>query len=434
MQTAHKLILVGIGYRPLETRAKDIVRHADVILASSRLLEVFKRYDEYTDVRDRITVIDKVPEMITFIAERLGPSSRLAPDALRKSIVLLASGDPFFFGIGRRMIKEFGNERIEVIPDLSSMQEAFSRIKVPWDDAFCISVHGGPDIAKRRALPYDVADIPTLLDRHGKIAILTDRVNNPNLIAKTLEAFTRDASGITMHVCEHLGYDDEQVRSGTVEQLSTMTFADPNVVILLNDRNGKKSEVVFGLKEDDISHARGLITKDEVRAVAIHKLRLPVRGVLWDIGAGSGSVSIEAAKICPGLNVMAIEREEEQLGHIRANVAKFRAGNVEVVHGKAMDVVAGLPAPDRVFIGGSGGQIEAIIEHCSTRMRSGIIVVNAITLDTLNLALAALERAGFSVSLSEVSVSRSRTVAGKRQMTAQNPIFIVTGEKSEHAG
>ncbi len=434
MQTADKVHLVGIGYRPLGGEAREIVRSAAVLFASSRLLEVFRGYEEYEAVRDRIRVIDKVPEAIAQIRaflERGGHRDAASPAG---TVVLLASGDPFFFGIGRRMLEEFGNKRLVVLPDLSSMQEAFARINEPWDDAFCISLHGGPDIAKRRKLPYEAADIPLLLQRYGKLAVLTDRQNNPAEIAQVLASAIRNPqSEIVVHVCERLGYPDERIWSGTVSEAAAATFADPNVVILRMQESGVRSqasgEIRFGLKEDEIDHSRGLITKDEVRAVALHKLRLPSQGVLWDIGAGSGSVSIEAARLLPSLTVFAVERNGEQIGHLRTNRARFDARNMNIVLGTAPDALADLPAPDRVFIGGSGGNLSAIVSTLRERMASGIVVINAAALETLHEAVASLEAKGFSVEVSEISVSRSRLVAGKRLMSALNPVYVVTGEK-----
>ena len=451
MQKANKLHLIGIGYRPLGIQAREIVRNADVLLASSRLLEVFKQYEEYEAVKERITVINKVPDTIAYIKEWFSQSAiRLSsdshggnPQSAMPSLVLLASGDPFFFGIGRRMVQEFGKERIEVIPDLSSMQVAFARINVPWDDAFCISVHGGPDIAKRRALPYEVQDIPRLLEKHGKLAILTDRQNNPAEIARVVNsAFRNPHSALTIHVCEHLGYPDERIWTGSVSEAAGMTFADPNVVIIqesgvpesagrFGTGRSQKSEVRFGLREEEIEHERGLITKDEVRAVTLHKLRLPLTGVLWDIGAGSGSVSLEAARLCPDLRIIAVEKEQERIKSIKANMDRYHALNVEIIHGSAPDALMALPAPDRVFIGGSGGNVGDIVKLVAEKMQTGIMVINAVTLDTLNDSLASLERHGYSVEVSEISVSRSKIVGGKRLMSALNPVFIVTGERTK---
>jgi len=439
LQQANKLYVIGIGYRPLGIRAKELVLRADVLLASSRLHDVFQRYAEYDAVKDRIKVINKVPDTISFIRDWFSQSAR-------KPIVLLASGDPLFFGIGRRMITEFGAENIEILPDLSSMQEAFARVKEAWDDAVFISLHGGPDIAKRRTLPYEVKDIPQLLERTGKMGILTDRVNNPVVIAQILQSaygsptplesplgkggLRGASSAIIMHVCEHLGYPDEKITSGTPEEIAAGSFADPNVVVVKKTEDrGQKTDIRFGLREEGILHERGLITKDEVRAVTIHKLRLPQTGVLWDIGAGSGSVSLEAARLCPGLRVIAIEKEQERVNTIGENVTRYSTQNVEVISGSAPDALSELPAPDRVFIGGSGGNLADIVKLVHEKMSSGIVVINAATLETLQEALAAFEANGFSTDVSEISVSRSKIVAGKRLMSALNPIFIITGEK-----
>ena len=190
-----------------------------------------------------------------------------------------------------------------------------------------------------------------------------------------------------------------------------------------------RHETFFGLKESEIEHSKGLITKDEVRAVTLHKLRLPQQGVFWDIGAGSGSVSIEASRLCPGLKVFAIEKNEERLNCIDENKSKFSAMNIDIVQGEAPGAFEGLPAPDRVFVGGSGGSLDDIISSINGKMHSGIIIINAATLETLNEAVQCLEKKGFSVDVCEVSVSRSKMIGRKRHMSALNPIFIIAGEK-----
>jgi len=421
LQKAAKLVLVGIGYRPLSERASAIVRNAEVLLASTRLLEVFKRYAEYEGAKDRIKVIDKVPETIAFIQDELRTSN-----SKLRTIVLLASGDPLFFGIGRRMIEEFGAEQVEIIPDLSSMQEAFSRINLPWDDAFCISVHGGPDIAKRRALPYEMTDIPWLLEKHGKLAILTDKQNNPAEIGKIV------GSEIVMHVCERIGYSDERIWTGTAGEARELNFRDPNVVILLKQgvRSGDKEATFFGLRESEIQHDQGMITKDEVRAVTIHKLRLPRKAVLWDIGAGSGSVSLEAARLSQDICVFSIEKEAFRVEMIKRNAVLLGISNVRVIHGAAPEALESLPVPDRVFIGGSTSRLDEIVDVVSRSMQKGIVVINAATLETLRDGVASLERCGYVTEVSEISVSRSRSIAGKKLMNALNPVFIMKGEKA----
>ena len=439
---SNKLYVIGIGYKPLDEKAVSIIMNSEVILASKRLFEVFKRYEEFEAVKDKIRVINNVDETIAYIRSYVHSHSPIHPFTHLPSIVLLASGDPMFFGIGRRVVKEFGKDMVELIPDLSSVQMAFSMIKEPWDDAFLMSLHGGPDPEKRRRLPYEITDIHGLLQEHNKIAILTDKENSPAEIADVIARSVSDEAipaheiaspstrndYIKVYVCERLGYPDERITEGTPEEIAGMTFEEPNVVIIKSEVRSQKSEVSFGLKEDEITHSRGLITKDEVRAVTIHKLRLPQRGVLWDIGAGSGSVSIEAARLYPELKVFAIEKDDVQINHILENKIKFSADNVEAVKGGAPDALITLPHPDRVFIGGSGGRLKEIIDLIA-EMKTSIIVVNATTIETLNEAVSGLESNGFEAEVSELSVSRSKSIAGKKHMSALNPIFITVGER-----
>jgi len=438
----NRLYVIGVGYRPFDERTKEIILDSEVLVASPRLFEVFKRYDEFETVKDKVMVIESVEETISFVKSKMY-ETRSVPGAPQRShnIVLLGSGDPMFFGIGRRAIEELGKEAVEIIPDLSSIQLAFARIKEPWDDAFLLSLHGvslagpgaGPDSEKTRKRPYEIDDIPLLLRRHNKIAILTDAENNPAVIADRL----REQPAVTVYVCEKLGYPEEKVTGGSLEEVARMSFGDPNVVILLKQENARDNkqaskrneEAGFGLRESEIAHSGGLITKDEVRAATIHKLRLPPKGVFWDIGAGSGSISLEAARLFPYLKVFAIEKKEDQISHIKENKIKFDALGIEIIRGEAPDALANLPSPDRVFIGGGGGRLEEIISSAGVRMPAGIIVTNAATIETLNEAIQHLENNGFEVEVVGISISRSKTIANKRHMSALNPVFMITGTK-----
>jgi precorrin-6Y C5,15-methyltransferase (decarboxylating) len=438
-----KIFVVGIGYKPLGQRARGIILNSVTILASNRLLDVFARYEEYSAVKERVKVINNINGTIDFIKSALH-------DDETSNIILLASGDPLFFGIGRRAVEEIGKDMVEIIPDLSSIQLAFAHIKEPWDDALLISLHGGPDPNRRRKLEYRLLDLPSLLAVSKKIAILTDKVNNPAVIAQTLldaqENPEHFDSTLKIYVCEKLGYPDEKITEGTTSVIASQSFSDPNVVIIISDAKDQKhgrseirnlnetdictsSRIRFGLTEKAILHSRGLITKDEVRAVTLHKLQLPEAGVFWDIGAGSGSVSLEAARLFPRLSVFAIERDEEQIKNMTANRERFQVLNTTILRGSAPDTLTELPSPDRVFIGGSGGSIDAIIEMTGNKMKSGIIVVNAATVETLNLAVEALKRADYFVEVSQISVSRMKSIGDGHFFSAQNPVFVIKGEK-----
>ncbi|MBI5098400.1 MAG: precorrin-6y C5,15-methyltransferase (decarboxylating) subunit CbiE [Nitrospirae bacterium] len=428
----NKVHVIGIGFRPLDRKAADALLASDVVLANSRLLDVFRDYSEYNAVKDKIIVHKSVYEMLDYIRDNYRG----------KKIALLAAGDPMFFGIGRLVIERFGKDAVEIYPDLSSIQAAFSKIRETSQNALLVSLHGGPDPAKRRKLEYELDDIPSLLAEHDKIAILTDKVNNPARIAEVLASRYRKgvlpyAPTFVMYVCEKLGYPDEKITEGAPEDIAGMSFADPNVVIIKNTTAQQCNSAVgaihelplhvFGIKEYEFQHTKGLITKDEVRAVTIHKLRLPQKGVLWDIGAGSGSVSVEAARLSPDLKVFAVEKDEEQLNNIVVNINRFNITNIEVVKGEAPEALRALPSPDRVFIGGSGGRMDAIVNLISEKMGSGIIVINTITIETLNEAVHSFGNSNFIFELSEISVSRSKMVGNKRHMSALNPVFVITG-------
>ncbi len=219
-----KVFVIGIGYRPLNNDAKEILYSSGIILTSARLNEVFKNYKEYEYLKNNVIVINNVDDTIEFIHKNYKT----------RKISALASGDPLFFGIGRRIINELGKEEVEVLPDLSSIQIAFAKIKEPWSDAFLMSLHGGPDPAKRRRLEYELEDIPSLLGKHKKIAILTDKINNPQTIAAALQSsIINHQSPIRMYVCEKLGYPDEKITEGTTDEINNMSFENPNVVIIM---------------------------------------------------------------------------------------------------------------------------------------------------------------------------------------------------------
>ena len=224
------IYVIGIGYKPLDPNERNVLYKSEVILSSERLLEVFKRYREFKKVQDRVLVLNTVDETIEFMKSR---TRELGKKGL---ITVIASGDPLFFGIGRRIINEFGKERVEIMSDLSSIQVAFSRIKEPWDNAFLMSLHRGPDPQKKRNLKYDIKAIPDLLNTHGKLAILTDRENNPSEIAKVL-IHSHILSPI-IFVCEKLGDPDERIVKGAPDDIAAMAFLTPNVVIILSGEKG----------------------------------------------------------------------------------------------------------------------------------------------------------------------------------------------------
>ena len=215
----NKINIIGIGFRPLDKNAHKVLLDSEVILSNGRLLEAFKDYDEYEAVKDRIVTLKDIHETKKYIRDNYQ----------QKTIALLAAGDPMFFGIGRVIKDEIGKDAIEVFPDLSSVQVAFSKIREPSSNAFFVSFHGGPDPKNRRKLEYEIDELPKLITEHSILAILTDRVNTPEKIA---ESIISAYPSCIIYVCEKLGYEDEKITEGSPDEIALMSFTHPNVVII----------------------------------------------------------------------------------------------------------------------------------------------------------------------------------------------------------
>ncbi|MCI5133666.1 MAG: precorrin-6y C5,15-methyltransferase (decarboxylating) subunit CbiE [Candidatus Electrothrix sp. AW2] len=346
-------------------------------------------------------------------------------------VAVLASGDPLFFGIGRTLLERFGPERVHITPALSAVQLACTRFKLPWDDLPLISLHGRS--------PGDLAG--RILTK-PKVMLFTDHRNSPNHIAKELLTIleehndTARIKGIRIRVAENLGCKDERLSRGTLADIAGQEFSQLNMMLIEQREDEWKGEQrdqsIFGLQENEIEHSRGLITKDEIRAVILHRLRLPQNGILWDVGGGAGSVSVEAARLCPGLTIYIIEQKAEAQKNIRANILHYNLYNIKLICGMAPDALTNLPDPDRVFIGGSKGLLAEIIPRCAQRLTAtGRMVASAILKDTAEQAPLLMASNGLKVDSRTVAVTREEiryTNYGEPGILL-NPITIITGRK-----
>ena len=403
-----KLILIGVGCQGFTVEQAGMLARCGLIVGDTRHLALLKE-----------------------IAVKKQAISPLAPalETIRLALAdgdvgVLASGDPLFFGIGRRLLKEFGQEQLTVFPALSTMQEACARFKLPWDDMQMVSLHG------RKTLHG-----PGLLLAGEKTFAFTDRHNTPALLARQLVDYLEliEADDLLaqcwVHVAENLGSAEERLFSGTLAEAAVQDFAELNVLIVTRPRTAEESAPVFGLTEEEIAHSRGLITKDEVRAVTLHALRLPNTGVFWDLGAGSGSISVAAARLQPGLTVFAVDQHPEAFANVKKNIRQFGCYNIIPIQGEAPAVLRSLPDPDRVFIGGSGGNLSAIIGQAAKRLPAeGRMVVNGVIGQTVAEAPQCMADHGLKVELTRVQIERTtfpETVPGK----VLNPITVMTGRK-----
>ncbi|MFZ5764481.1 MAG: precorrin-6y C5,15-methyltransferase (decarboxylating) subunit CbiE [Thermodesulfobacteriota bacterium] len=403
-----EIVLLGIDSRGITDGQRALVGECALLVGAERHLAAV------TDCPAAKCAITPLATALTVIRERL---------ATGESVAVLASGDPLFFGIGRRLLAEFGPERLTIVPGLSALQEACARFRIPWDDARLVSLHGRTP-----------RHLPGLLLAAAKTVVFTDAQNRPEVIADQLRDYLgviedeTMLAGCRLSVAENIGLADERLSSGTLKEIAARRFAPLNV--LLVQRPGRPVLPRLGLTEAEISHSRGLITKDEVRAVALHRLALPDEGVLWDIGAGSGSVSVEAGRLCPDLTIFAVEKKQEELANIRDNIRRYGAYNVVPIPGEAPAVLDLLPDPDRVFVGGSGGELESIINQAAARLgAAGRIVANGVTARTVRLAPQHMAAAGLRVTVSRISCERNDLSASGESPRIFHPISIVTGIK-----
>ncbi|MHA6531521.1 precorrin-6y C5,15-methyltransferase (decarboxylating) subunit CbiE [Paenibacillus sp. BAC0078] len=336
--------------------------------------------------------------------------------------VVLASGDPLFFGIAGYLVRRFGPENVEVIPHYSSVQLAFARLGDSWQDAELISLHGRP-----------IRGLAQRMDGRHKIALLTDETNTPAAIGAYLREF--EMTEYEAFVCERLGGSGEVCRFWELEELEKGTFAPLNVVILRRRPGSGPARRRGFAYPDEAFHQRrpekGLITKREVRALVLSELNLAEDAVVWDIGSGSGAVAAECARIARLGKVYALEKGADNLPNMEANRRKFRA-DFEIIHAKAPQGLELLPDPDAVFIGGSGSELGSIIAHCAQRLQpEGRIVIGAITVETLYAGMEALKLAGMTTEVTQLQASRGKPILGMTRFEGMNPVYVISGRRGE---
>ena len=398
-----KIYLVGAGIEGWEgfgSKALEVIAKTEVMVGRQRHLDIFPDFSG-----DKMPLGD-LPELLDFLK------------TTQKQVVVLATGDPNFFGIARFLLRNLPKERIEIFANVTSMQYAFARIKEPWDDAIFVSVHG-------RGMQPAIDKIVAA----EKVCVLTDKVNTPAAIAA--ELIDRGAEGYEAWLCEDLGLPGEKITRRDLRGLLDITSSELNILILIKTYEPNLTQYpLIGIEDDEFHTSKKLITKQEVRAVTLAKLQLQNDLVMWDIGAGSCSVSIEASNLMPNGRIYAVEQNSQCIAFIRENLNKFAARNVKLVEGEAPDALDGLPDPDRVFIGGSGGMLEEIIITVDNRLKSdGKVVLNAVTLDTLTRAVEFLEDHGFTVEAACVNIAKTRNLTEYKMFEAQNPVYVITAWK-----
>lgn len=413
------------GAASLSPTALALLRRADVVVGGSRTLALLDDdIAPHAQRRDLTGQLSAVPGWIA-AAREAGQTS-----------VVLATGDPLCHGIASYLASRLCIEAVEVLPNLSTVQLACARLGLAWQDARIVSVHS-KDAGEWHvgAEPgHGLYALAQSLRQHDRLLVLTSPDNSPDRIARLMVAEGL-GDDFQMAVAERLCTPDERVVAElSPHDAAQQTFADPNVVVLVRSQV-RPQPVRMGLA-DSAYHQRqpekGLITKQEVRAVSLARMQLRAGSRVWDIGAGSGSVGLEAARLCPQGHVWAIEKNEADFAIAGQNVRAFGVSNHTLVHGKAPDGLDAWPDPDAVFIGGSGGELQELIALCLRRLRTGgWLVMNFVTLENLASATQALQAQGAVWDVLQLQAARSKPILHMHRMAAENPVWIVCAQRGE---
>jgi precorrin-6Y C5,15-methyltransferase (decarboxylating) len=397
--------IVGMGMGPQDLTAKHLtlIGQADILVGGLRILKNFE------GMRARKKPIGKnIDGIINFVKK----------NSRHHKIVVLASGDPLFFGIGAKLASALGPNQIRIYPNITSVAASFARIKEPWNDAAIISLHGRKNIDK----------LFSALESENTIAVFTDPKKNPAWLAARL--IENEFSNFKMCVLEALGSDSERFDWYPLEEAAGMKFAEPNMVVLKRSPLKIKPthQIHAGAPDNWYDHQGGLITKSEIRAIVLSKLRLAPDHTLWDLGAGSGSISIEASLFIKKGEIFAVEKNPDRIENIKNNRKRFKVRNLKIVHAVLPEGLSGLARPDRIFIGGGGKNLKSIATAAAKYLKpGGRIVINTVLIPNLQAVIAALSRLKFETEVIQVQINRSRQMPWAERFEAQNPVWIVSG-------
>ena len=410
VQPRMKVCVIGLsagGAACLAPALRQRVEAAEVLAGGERQLGYFPQL-----TAERLPLRHALDAWVEAVAAAANAGRR---------VVVLASGDPLFYGIGTFLVTRLGPERVEIHPHASSLQLAFARVGIPWEDAAWVSLHARPFENLRR-----------VLGRSAKIGMLTDGCHTPASICRWLvEAGVKEYE---VAVLENLGSSEERLLRGPPESLLGETFTPLNVVLLLRQPDWtippRMERALLGNPEEAFDHRRtgdGLITKAEVRAVTLSRLQPLPTDVGWDIGAGSGAVSVEWGRLLTHGMVYAIEREADTYARLQANLRRHRAHNVIPIPEEAPQCLAQLPDPDGIFIGGSGGHLISLLREALRRLRpGGRLVANLILLEHVHEAQQAMKAMGLVSDLVWLSVARTKPLAGMTYWEPLTPVAILS--------
>ena len=396
-----RVYVIGMGMgnpATLTQEARDALDSSELVIGSARLIEALS---------------DRPARKLALVSpSRIAEELRLANESVA-SVVM--SGDVGFYSGATGLYPLLKNMDVRAIPGISSLSYLCARLQMAWQDAYVVSAHGREHNA--------VGAVQT----HVKTFLLTGGATSAQDICAQLAS--RGLGGVQVHVGERLSYEDERIVSGTAEELAGCAFASLSAMLVINE-----CPLVPQVRAPELSDgafARGKVpmTKQEVRQLVICKLKIRPDDTVWDVGAGTGSVSVEAARAACEGQVLAIERDPEALALIERNKERFGLSNLRIVPGSAPGALVGLPAPDRVFVGGSQGSLEAILQAALAANPDALLCMTAVTLETLASVLGCVKNLGLcEVDIFQLSVSRAHEAGSYHLMRAENPVYLVSAK------
>ena len=414
--------VLGNGVQGLTPETLKAIQSANLIIGASRTLSLFSEQITHAKQKDLTGNLKQVPIWIS--------------DALKanQKVAVLATGDPLCHGIASYLYKKLPSEPLQIIPNISSIQLAFAQIGLAWQDAKIVSVHStdAGEWQKGAGPTHGFYALLQALFNNDKLAILTGPENTPDRIARMM-LIENIADQFEISVAENLLCTDEKIlHNESVAFIAEQSF-NGNDIVILNRKTKNKPTVIFGLQDSDFHQRKpdkGLITKREVRAVSLARMQLKPDSIAWDIGAGSGSVGLEAARLCQQGYVYAVEKNEADFEIAGKNANQLNIYNYHLINSKAPIGLDDWPTPDAIFVGGTGGELADLIDLCLNRLTAkGWLVMNFVTIENLTTAIETLKKLNANWDMTQLQASRSQPILHMHRMQAENPVWVVSAQK-----
>ena len=410
-----KIHIIGVGddgADGLSARAVSLIADASLLIGPNHLTSGYDKPGQQ---------IIEAGNSLDALAERLTSHSE-------ERIVILTPGDPLFYGTARFLCERLGKDRFEVIPHVSSMQLAFARVKESWEEAYLTNL-------ANQSIDHVINKIRSA----ERVGVFTTPEFPPNHLAQSLIQAGIDY--FTGYVCENLGAPDERVTAGDLSDIAKASFGELNVFVLVRkpdvpDRpTTLEGRRLFGNPDELFLQSkpkRGLLTNSEIRVIALAELDIGPNSIVWDIGAGSGSVSLEAAQLCPAGHVYAVEMDTDDYELIIENAARFGLSNITPVLGQAPEAWSDLPAPDAIFIGGTGRQLTTIVRDALAQLKpGGRLVADMASIDNLNTVQEVLRQETGDVNILMVNIARGNYQLDRLLFDAMTPKFVLSAIKKQ---